>query len=106
MKNNIVLMYSTLLFVFVFMTSCGYANVLYVNQCPGDICQGLVAYYPFSGNANDHSEWTANTDDLTDASDCVTADFYDTPTVADDTVLSSAATLTATIPSEIITDGT
>lgn len=28
-------------------------------------------------NANDDSAWTANTDDMTDASDCVTAEFID-----------------------------
>ncbi len=32
MKNNIVLVCSTLLFVFVFMTSCAYANILYVGS--------------------------------------------------------------------------
>ena len=29
-------------------------------------------------NANDDSSWTANTDDMTDASDCATASFTDT----------------------------
>ena len=32
MKNNTVLVCTTLLFTFVFLTSCGYANILYVGS--------------------------------------------------------------------------
>lgn len=38
---------------------------------------GSVAIGYITVNANDDTDWVANTDDLTDASDCATASFYD-----------------------------
>lgn len=55
-------------------------------------------------NANDDSAWTANTDDMTDASDVATAEFVDASVLSLASALVSLATLAATAPATLTAD--
>jgi len=57
-----------------------------------DATAGSIAIGYITVNANDDTDWVANTDDMTDASDCATADFYDADVLGTAT---AAASVTA-----------
>lgn len=81
----------------VISAKAGAADQAYASEAAAvaalpDATAGSVAIGYITINANDDSAWTANTDDMTDASDVATADFYDNSVLGSD---SSAVTTTA-----------